>query len=161
MGAAAPGLRRRVSRSGNPGGDRLRPEQARRRSPSSSGPTPRVPRWDSDWFVLATPADSERFADFMAALPRIPQGGTGIGAGVAAAIRKLDRNGLTAPRQVVDVSGDGRETPPRETVVLMPMARALARARGVTVNGLAIVNETIRASRPGTATTSSPGRAAS
>ena len=30
----------------------------------------------------------------------------------------------TAPRQVVDVSGDGRETPPRETVVLMPMANA-------------------------------------
>ena len=49
-------------------------------------------------------------------------GGTGIGAGLAEAIRMLDRNGLTAPRQVVDVSGDGRETPPRENVVLMPMA---------------------------------------
>ena len=83
-----------------------------------------MPRWDSDWFVLAAPADSERFAAFMAALPRIPEGGTGIGMGVAAAIRKLDRNGLTAPRQVVDVSGDGRETPPRENVVLIPMANA-------------------------------------
>ena len=100
-----------------------------------------MPRWDSDWFVLATPADSESFADFMAALPRIPIGGTGIGMGVAAAIRKLDRNGLTAPRQVVDVSGDGRETPPRETVVLIPMANALARARGVTINGLAILSD--------------------
>jgi hypothetical protein len=99
-----------------------------------------VPRWDSDWFVLAGPSDSENFAGFMAALPRIPVGGTGIGAGVAAAIRKLDRNGLTAPRQVVDVSGDGRETPPRETVVLIPMANALARARGVTINGLAILS---------------------
>jgi hypothetical protein len=100
-----------------------------------------VPRWDSDWFVLTAPSDSEALADFMAALPRIPVGGTGIGMGVASAIRKLDRNGLTAPRQVVDVSGDGRETPPRETVVLIPMANAMARARGVTVNGLAIVNE--------------------
>jgi hypothetical protein len=99
-----------------------------------------VPRWDSDWFVLAGPADSDELADFMAALPRIPIGGTGIGMGVAAAIRKLDRNGLTAPRQVVDVSGDGRETPPRETVVLMPMARALADARRVTINGLAILS---------------------
>jgi hypothetical protein len=99
-----------------------------------------VPRWDSDWFMLATPADSENFAGFMGALPRIPVGGTGIGMGVAAAIRKLDRNGLTAPRQVVDVSGDGRETPPRETVVLIPMANALARARGVTINGLAILS---------------------
>ena len=77
----------------------------------------------------------------MANLPRIPEGGTGIGMGVAAAIRKLDRNGLSAPRQVVDVSGDGRETPPRENVVMMPMARALADARGVTINGLAIIDE--------------------
>lgn len=99
-----------------------------------------VPRWDSDWFVLASPADSENLAVFMAGLPRVPIGGTGIGAGVATAIRKLDRNGLTAPRQVIDVSGDGRETPPRETVVLMPMARAMADARRVTINGLAILS---------------------
>ena len=42
---------------------------------------------------------------------------------------------------MVDVSGDGRETPPRENVVMMPMARALAEARGVTINGLAIIDE--------------------
>lgn len=100
-----------------------------------------VPRWESDWFVVSDPAGSEILAGFMAALPRIPLGGTGIGAGLAAAIRKLDRNGMTAPRQVVDVSGDGRETPPRETVVLIPMANAMARARGVMVNGLTITNE--------------------
>ncbi len=100
-----------------------------------------VPRWGSEWFVLAGPEDGDRFAAFMAELPRAAIGGTGIGAGVAAAIRKFDRNGIEAPRQVVDVSGDGRETPPRETVVQMPMARGMAMARGVTVNGLAIVNE--------------------
>ncbi len=100
-----------------------------------------VPRWESGWFVLATPADGDRMGDFMAALPRVPEGGTGIGAGIATAIRKFDRNGLSAPREVVDVSGDGRETPPRENVVLIGMARAMADARGVTVNGLAIVNE--------------------
>jgi len=100
-----------------------------------------VPRWESEWFVLATPADGARIAAFMAALPRIPEGGTGIGAGVAAAIRKFERNGLFSPRLAVDVSGDGRETPPRENVVMMPMARALADAKGVTINGLAIQNE--------------------
>ncbi len=100
-----------------------------------------VPRWESEWFVLSTPEDGNRMAAFMAALPRIPEGGTGVGAGLAAAIRKFERNGFVAPRQVVDVSGDGRETPPRENVVLIPMARALAVARGVTVNGLAIINE--------------------
>jgi hypothetical protein len=100
-----------------------------------------VPRWEGGWFLLAGPPDGERFAAFMETMPRIPQGGTGIGAGVAAAVRMLDRNGFSAPRQVVDVSGDGSETPARDIVVLMPMARALAMARGVTVNGLAIVNE--------------------
>ena len=105
-----------------------------------------VPKWESEWFVLATPADSERFATFIGELGRGAvragvMGGTGIGAGIATAIRKLERNGLAAPRQVVDVSGDGRETPPRETAVLIPLANAMARARGVTVNGLAILNE--------------------
>jgi hypothetical protein len=119
----------------------------------ASGPTGRVavavlvwadasvPRWTSGWFLLSGPADGDRFAAFLDDLPRIPQGGTGIGAGLAAAIRMFDRNGFAAPRLVVDVSGDGRETPPRETVVLIPMANALAWARGVTVNGLAILNE--------------------
>jgi hypothetical protein len=100
-----------------------------------------VPKWNGDWFVLAGPADAEAFASYMAALGRGAEGGTGIGAGVAAAIRRFERNALAAPRQVVDVSGDGRETPPREVVVTMPMARAMADARGVTVNGLAILNE--------------------
>jgi hypothetical protein len=77
----------------------------------------------------------------MSELPRAALGGTGIGAGVAFAVRILARNGFSAPRQVVDVSGDGRETPPRENVVMMPMARALADARGVTLNGLAILND--------------------
>lgn len=119
----------------------------------SSGPNSRIgvavvvwadaawPRWESEWFVLAAPSDAERFAAFMAGLGRSPIGGTGIGTGVATAIAKLDRNGLTARRQVVDVSGDGRETPPRDNVVLMPAANAMARARGVTVNGLAILND--------------------
>ncbi len=100
-----------------------------------------VPKWNSDWFVLAASADSEGFAAFMSGLQRGAVGGTGIGSGIAAAIRRFERNGLAAPRQVVDVSGDGRETPAREVVVMMPMARAMAGARGVTVNGLAILNE--------------------
>lgn len=100
-----------------------------------------VAKWSSDWFVLSAPEAAAGFSDFVRDLPRIPEGGTGIGSGIAMAIRKLERNDLTAPRQVVDVSGDGRETPAREIVVLIPMAAAMARARGVTVNGLAILNE--------------------
>jgi Ca-activated chloride channel family protein len=100
-----------------------------------------VPKWESDWFRLAAPEDASRFSAFMSRLPRGAIGGTGIGAGVAAAIRMFERNGFAAPRQVVDVSGDGRETPAREYVVLMPMAHAMAEARGVTINGIAVTNE--------------------
>ncbi len=100
-----------------------------------------VPKSETAWFLLSGADDAEKFAALMSALPRGTEGGTGIGAGIAAAIRKLDHNEFTAPRQVVDVSGDGRETPAREVVVLMPQARAMAGARGVTVNGLAILNE--------------------
>jgi hypothetical protein len=39
-----------------------------------------VPRWESDWFVLAGPSDAERLAAYMSSLPRQAVGGTGIGA---------------------------------------------------------------------------------
>jgi hypothetical protein len=100
-----------------------------------------LPTAETDWFVLASPDDANRFADMAESLPRGVIGGTGIGAGIAAAIRKLDRNGIASLRQVVDVCGDGRETPAREIVVTMPVARGMALARGVTINGLAIQNE--------------------
>ena len=100
-----------------------------------------IPTDESDWFIIASEADAERFSNFVYGTRRNAIGGTGIGAGIAWSIRKFDRNGIAADRQVVDVSGDGKETPPRETVVTMPTARSMALSRGVTINGLAILNE--------------------
>ncbi|MHA1190301.1 MAG: DUF1194 domain-containing protein, partial [Alphaproteobacteria bacterium] len=100
-----------------------------------------VPKFRTGWFVICGQAGASAFADDISGLPRGAVGGTGIGAGVAEAIRMFDKNGLTSPRQVVDVSGDGPETQPREIVVTMHNARAMALVRGVTVNGLAILNE--------------------
>lgn len=100
-----------------------------------------VPKFDTDWYVIEQPNDALAFADLAASLPRGVVGGTGIGDGIAVAMRKFDRNNIAGTRQVVDVSGDGRETPPREIVVTMPTARSMALSRGVTINGLAILNE--------------------
>lgn len=100
-----------------------------------------IPKDESGWFIIASAADAERFSNFVYGTRRGVMGGTGIGAGIAWAIRKFDRNGIAAERQVVDVSGDGKETPPREIVVTMPTARSMALSRGVTINGLAILNE--------------------
>jgi hypothetical protein len=99
------------------------------------------PKHDGPWFVLATPADCEGFAAYMDALGRGIFGETGIGAGIAVAIHAMRKNGLTSPRQVIDVSGDGRERPTKGVMVPITVANELAWENGVTVNGLAILNE--------------------
>lgn len=100
-----------------------------------------VPKDRTGWFVLASDQDAENFARTVETFPRRQNGATGIGEGLAAALRAIDTSGFEARRRVVDISGDGRETTPREFVVLLPQARAMAYTRGVTVNGLAITNE--------------------
>jgi hypothetical protein len=100
-----------------------------------------VPKDRTGWFVLSSSEEAEAFARTVETFARHQNGATGIGEGLAAALRTIDTSGLTAHRSVVDISGDGRETPAREFVVLLPQARAMANAQGVTVNGLAISNE--------------------
>ena len=101
-------------------------------------------RWPKDstgWFVIADADDAERAAGIIEDHPRRLNGGTGLGDGLASALRSISGNSIASLRQVVDVSGDGRETTPREFSVLIGQARAMAIVRGVTVNGLAILNE--------------------
>ncbi|MGH6908326.1 MAG: DUF1194 domain-containing protein [Aestuariivirga sp.] len=100
-----------------------------------------MPKDRTGWFLLSTDQDAEAFAQTVKGFPRRQNGATGIGEGLAAALRAIGGSGFEARRRVVDISGDGRETPAREFVVLLPQARAMAYARGVTVNGLAITNE--------------------
>ena len=94
-----------------------------------------------EWFVVEDAASAEAFAGFVERFYRRISGGTGLGSGIAEAIRLMEGNGLEGVRKVVDVSGDGVETPPRENVLLLPHARSMALARGVTVNGLAILTD--------------------
>jgi len=100
-----------------------------------------MPKDATDWYLVSGPAEAEAFARVVEGFGRRVYGGTGIGEGIAASIRLMDRNGFAGKRQVVDVSGDGRETPPRDYVVLIDQAQAMARARGVTINGLAILSD--------------------
>jgi len=102
---------------------------------------PQVPKDHTGWHILSADADAEAFARLIETLPRSQNGGTGLGEGLAAAVRSIAGNGLTASRRVIDVSGDGQETPAREHVVTLPQARAMAIGYGITVNGLAITNE--------------------
>ncbi len=101
------------------------------------------------WFLINSPSSAEKFASVvenfsnrsgaLAALSAIGGGGTGLGDGLAYALTMLENNGITALRQIVDISGDGREsTPWNKGAKRLPEARAMAERMAVTVNGLAI-----------------------
>ena len=93
------------------------------------------------WHVVADAADAERFAGLLEHWPRRREGGTGIGTAVLSGVMQLEYNGFEGKRRIIDISGDGRETTMREFYITSPQARAMAISRGITVNGLAILND--------------------
>ncbi|MGI9407309.1 MAG: DUF1194 domain-containing protein, partial [Hyphomicrobiaceae bacterium] len=107
------------------------------------------PKFQTPWHILSDAASANDFADKAETFHRkagrsrgIGGGGTAIGDAVAFAMRMLEENGISAIRKVVDVSGDGIETPPWfGTAVQLPEARHLAREQNVMVNGLAILTD--------------------
>ena len=91
-----------------------------------------------DWQVVRTPEDAAALAALIDATPRyVVGGGTAIGSAVMFALDLLATNAYVGQRGVIDVSGDGRANQGE----LPTNARARALAEGVTVNGLAILNE--------------------
>src|SRR6185437_4505353 len=91
-----------------------------------------------DWRVIDSPAAAKNFADTLLAAPRAFYGRTSISAALDFAMERLKASGVKAERQVIDVSGDGTNNAGRP----LEDARAAAVAAGVTINGLAIINET-------------------
>src|SRR3546814_723188 len=91
-----------------------------------------------DWQVLT---DEDSVADFATAIDNTPRfldgGGTAIGGAIEFSLAELSRNGYDGRRKVIDISGDGRANQGASPDGL----RDLAVLQGVTVNGLAILNE--------------------
>lgn len=77
------------------------------------------------------------------AVREVPGGGTGLGTALKAALRLFDGNALAGRRQVIDVSGDGRSNLGPEPAPV----RDHAERRGITINALAIMNDTWRLDR--------------
>ncbi len=91
-----------------------------------------------DWTLLRGPADTQRLAARIEAMTRLDQRGhTAIGSALAFALEALETNRFAGLRRVIDVSGDGRAN----DGVPLHAARDRVLERGVTVNGLAILNE--------------------
>lgn len=103
---------------------------------------PDYQKFTSGWFMVGDAQSGEAFARTAETFEGRMGGGTGIGLAIAYAITLLQTSGIAAPRQVIDVSGDGIELgeirTPRFTV---RNAAALRAKAGVVVNGLAITTD--------------------
>ncbi|MCF4164964.1 DUF1194 domain-containing protein [Zavarzinia compransoris] len=92
---------------------------------------------DLDWRIV-TAETAPAFAETMFNLPRnIEGGGTAVGAALLRAGQVMESLPFTAMRRVIDVSGDGKTS----AGPLPAVPRDALIAQGITVNGLAIVNE--------------------
>ena len=90
-----------------------------------------------DWTVLRDEAGVRAFTNALQAAPRSFWGRTSISAGIDYAYQMLADNPFEAQRRVIDVAGDGTNNSGRAVTA----ARDDAVAAGMTINGLAIINE--------------------
>lgn len=91
-----------------------------------------------DWMLVFDRASAEEFAAIVDATPRYVSGGsTALGSALRFGVRLLQTSPYFGARQVIDVSGDGRTN----QGIPSSVGRDEAVERGITVNGLAILNE--------------------
>ena len=90
------------------------------------------------WHLLQDSSSAVRFADVIDQTARsMVGGGTAIGGAIKYGLRQLEINGYEGRRKVIDVSGDGRTNQGARAADV----RDIAVSAGVTINGLAILNE--------------------
>ncbi|MEP4336930.1 MAG: DUF1194 domain-containing protein [Roseobacter sp.] len=91
-----------------------------------------------DWIHLRQDTDALKLAKQIASIPRqTPSGQTAIGNALIFALVELNTNSYTGLRRVIDLSGDGRSN----DGLLLEQARETVLLDGITINGLAILNE--------------------
>ncbi len=97
-----------------------------------------------DWRVLRDAPSAEAFSAEIARTPRfLVGGGTALGGALDFSLRQFAKNGLTGRRRVIDISGDGRTNQGAHPSRFRDQAVAM----GITINGLAILNEDIYVDR--------------
>jgi len=89
------------------------------------------------WTVIHDALSARTFASRLTAAPRPFWGRTAISAGVDDAIQLFAESGYDATRRVIDVCGDGTNNAGRSVMD----ARDDALHAGITINGLAIIND--------------------
>ncbi len=90
------------------------------------------------WTTVHDAASAVALAARIEAVPRVTQeGATSISSMIEFGLALFDANRLAGVRRVIDISADGRNNTGRKIGAVVPLAMIL----GVTVNGLAILNE--------------------
>ena len=90
-----------------------------------------------DWQTINDPTSAHAFVDAITQAPRSFWGRTSISAGIDHARHMLEESGYEAQRRVIDVAGDGTNNAGRDVTD----AREDAVKSGITINGLAIIND--------------------
>ena len=97
-----------------------------------------------DWRHVFDIESAETFAKEIDEAPRfLVGGGTALGGAISFSMRQFGRNDFDGRRQVIDVSGDGRTNQGAHPARI----RDAAVAAGITINGLAILNEDLYVDR--------------
>jgi Protein of unknown function (DUF1194) len=90
-----------------------------------------------DWSKIRDEEDGASFSTAILAAPRSFTGRTSISAAIDFAMARFEKAPWPATRRVIDISGDGTSNAGRPILA----ARDAAAAAGVTINGLAIIND--------------------
>ncbi len=97
-----------------------------------------------DWTMVTDETSALGFSAEIGNTPRfLVGGGTALGGALAFSMRQFETSGYQGRRKVIDVSGDGRTNQGAHPARI----RDLAVAAGITVNGLAILNEDLYVDR--------------
>jgi hypothetical protein len=97
-----------------------------------------------DWSVLDGPVSARRFAELIIQAPRSFFNSTSIAGGIDFAVGQIARAPFEAERHAIDVSGDGTNNSGRD----VRDARDQAVAKGIAINGLAILTDIQFAQNP-------------
>lgn len=89
-----------------------------------------------DWTILDGPEAAEAFAAALLAPPRLAEGHNAIGNALLTGKRRIEENGITGLRQVIDFSGDSTGN---VTGVGIEWARDIVVGSGIVINGLPIL----------------------
>lgn len=89
----------------------------------------------ANWTQISSKADALAFAEIVRAAPFVQGRYTAIGSAIMACIDLIENNQFDGFRKIIDISGDG----PQNQGKSLPVARALAAANNITINGLPVL----------------------